>query len=175
MRKSLLLTLLYSISVSMLAAPTVTSADGVGRIPTVTRLVRMFSELEDNLTTAVAERNTQAVSKLLSDDFEMRVGVMPGNPIPRSEWIQQSFSEPKSSSVMEQMAVHDLGAIAVVSCSWRIKPTRSKTVRNIFIVDVWKRGTNDWQLAIRYADPAGKDDLPVPGTPANAPAFEKKE
>ena len=175
MRRSLFLTLLLSMTVTMLAAPALASANGVGRIPTVTRLVRIFSELEDNLANAVEERDAQAASKLLGGDFEMRVGAMPGNPIPRAAWIQQSLSEPKSSSVMEQMAVHDLGAIAIVSYSWKVKAEKSEAVRDIFIVDVWKRGADDWELAIRYAAPAGKDDLPVPGAPANAPVFEKKE
>jgi len=158
-----------------MAGPPATASEGIGRIPTVTRLVRLFSELEDHLIEAVGKRDTQAVSKLLADDFEMRVGAMPGNPIPRAAWIRQSFAEPKSSSVPTQMAVHDFGKMAVVSYARAIKAAKSETMRHIFIVDIWTKAAGDWKLAVRYAGPAGNDDFPIPGAAANTPPFEKKE
>ena len=170
-----MLTLLLSMTMSVLVASTAVSADGVGRIPTVTRLVKLFLDLEDNLIQAVGKRDTQAVSNLLSGDFEMRVDAMPGNPVPRAAWIQQSFSEPKSSSTIEQMAVHDLGKIAVVSYLWKIKAAKSDIESNIFIVDVWKHEAGNWKLAIRYAGLSEKDAATIPGAAVTAPVFEKKE
>src|SRR5438874_623026 len=53
-----------------------------GRISTVTRLVKIFSDLENGLATAVQSGNAAAVDKMLQDDFELRVASMPGNPTP---------------------------------------------------------------------------------------------
>jgi len=174
MRRILFLSLLVAVGVAMTSLPAAASED-VGRIPTVTRLVRMFSELEGILIEAVAKRDTQTVSKLLHDDFEMRVGAMPGNPVPRAAWIRQSFAEPKSSSILAQMAVHDFGKAAAVSFSRRIKEANSDNERDIFIVDIWTRAAGDWKLSVRYAGPAGIDGPRIPGAALVAPAFEKKE
>ena len=159
----------------MLATSAMAADSGVGRIPVITRLVQVFSELESSLGEAVAKRDTQAVAKIVSDDFEMRIGAMPSNPIPRAAWIQQSFTEPQSSSVIEQMAVHDYGKVAVVSFLQKIKTAKSKATRAIYIVDVWSQGPDDWQLATRYASPAGKMDFSIPGATSVAPGIEKKE
>jgi ketosteroid isomerase-like protein len=176
MRRTLVLTLLSAVTVSMMSLSAVASSgDGVGRIPTVTRLVRVFFEVEGRLGEAVEKRDMPAVSKLLSDDFEMRVGAMPGTPIPRAAWIQQSFAEPKSSPDMEQMAVHDFGKIAIVSFLWKLKVAESKMVRDVFIVDTWRQEAGAWKLAVRYAGPAAQGDYPIPGVPIIKPAFEKKE
>lgn len=176
MRKTLFLALLSLTSVSTSAVPAAAYAGGgAGRIPTVTRLVRIFSGLEGNLAEAVEKRDRQAVSKLLSNDFEMRVGAMPGNPIPRAAWIQQSFASPKSSSAMEQMAVHGLGKTAVVSYAWKTTARKSGVVHDVFVVDVWRQQDGGWKLAIRYADPAGAGDFNVPGAAPVTPVFEKKE
>ena len=159
------------ISMSALAS----SEDGIGRIPTVTRLVHEFFQLEGKLSQAVEKRDTPTVSNLLSDDFEMRVGAMPGTPIPRAAWIQQSFVEHESSTEMEQMAVHDFGKIAIVSYLWKIKATKSKMERDIFIVDTWRQEAGAWKLAVRFAGPGAQSDYPIPGVPIIEPAFEKKE
>ena len=175
MRKTLLFMLFLSMTVSMLAAPDVVSADGIGRIPTVTRLVKLFLDLEGHLIQAVGKRDMHAVSSLLSDDFEMRLDAMPGNPIPRDEWLRKSFGEPKSSSTIEQMAVHDLGKTAIVSYLWKIKATNSESESNIFVIDIWKHVGKDWKLAIRYAAPSQMDDAVIPGAALSTPTFEKKE
>ena len=176
MRRILFLTQLAAMMVSLMSMPATASAgDDVGRIPTVTRLVHVFFQLEGKLSEAVEQRDMPAVSKLLSDDFEMRVSIMPGTPIPRAAWIQQSFSEPNSSSSMEQMAVHDFDKVAVVSYSWKIKAANSKVMRDIFIVDTWRQEAGAWKLAVRYAGAAAQSDYPIPGVPIIEPAFEKKE
>jgi hypothetical protein len=175
MRKTFLLTLLLSMWALMCDTSASASDSSVGRVPTVTRMVQVFSQLEGDLVISVEKRDSQVVSKLLSDDFEMRIGSMPGNPVPRAAWIRQSFVEPKSSSAMEQMAVHDLGKIALVSYLWKVRVSKAAPVHDIFVVDVWRQEANDWKLAIRYADPAGKDDFPVPGAAMSTPEFEKKE
>src|SRR5947199_1144210 len=88
----------------MLASPlgAQTAGDAApGHIPTVTRLVKLFLELESALTTSVHDGNAAAVDKMLADDFEMRVASMPGNPMPRAEWIRQSLGKGASTARIE--------------------------------------------------------------------------
>jgi hypothetical protein len=103
-----------SMLVSPLGAQTANDA-ATSRIPTVTRLVKLFLELEGALTTTLHEGNAATVDKMLADDFEMRVASMPGNPTPRAEWIKLSLGKPASAFRIEQMAVHDFGDVCVVS------------------------------------------------------------
>ena len=171
-----LLSLLLIIGLAGMRASAAAPETGMGRIPVLTRTVQIFTQLETDLDEALAKRDAAAVTKLLAEDFEMRVGSMPGNPIPRAAWVNQSIAEPKSSTFIEQMAVHDFGKLAVVSYSRKGKVAKAAAAHEIFIVDIWTRGPdNNWRLSIRYAGPAGKGDFLIPGVPMNAPVFEKKE
>ena len=158
--------ILASLSPSALAADV-----APGRVPTVTRLVKLFSELETTLATSIQSGNSAAAQKLLTDDFEMRVGAMPGNPTPRAEWLRQSIAKPGPSYRIEQMAVHDFGDTAVVSFLQAADAAAS--AKNIFTVDVWRRADGQWKLATRYAGPAGSSEFVIPGT-STEPVIEKK-
>jgi hypothetical protein len=140
-----LLILMAGLSAPALAA----QADGERqRIPTVTRLVQLFSTLESELMTAVQKGDSTAIDKMLADDFELRSGAIPGTPTPRAEWLRHSHGQ--VAVPMEQMAVHDYGTAAVVSYLWK-RGAR----HNIFIVDVWGKSGDAWKLSVRYASPAG--------------------
>lgn len=140
-----LLILMAGLSAPALAAP---ADGGQQRVPTVTRLVQLFSTLESELMTAVQKGDSTAIDKMLADDFELRSGAMPGTPTPRAEWLRHSQGQ--VAAPIEQMAVHDYGTAAVVSYLWK-RGAR----HNIFIVDVWGKSGDAWKLSVRYASPAG--------------------
>lgn len=153
------------------------SAESNGiRIPSVTRWVYIFSRLEYKLSEAVKQRDSKTIDNLLDRHFEMRVGAMPGNPIPRATWIRQALAEPKLASSFEQMAVHAYAKLAIVSFLWTVKPQgQTGAPRPIYVVDTWRQVQGDWKLAVRYAAPGGKSKITVPAGTLVAPAFEKKE
>jgi ketosteroid isomerase-like protein len=161
-----------------LASPLTCGADDAApqaRIPTVTRWVKVFTELELSLASSVRGRDDAALQKILADDFELRTGAMPGTPTPRAEFIHQSLVTGDASFTIEQMAVHDLGDNAVVSFLQAARSGGKRVpARDIFVVDVWKRSGDDWRLAIRYAGPAGARDFVIPGAAAETPAIPKK-
>ncbi len=168
------LTLLLATCVSTLTSLPVAASEI--RIPSVTRLVRVFSQLESRLSEAVRKRDKQTVSDFLTRDFEMRVGTIPGNPIPRADWLRQSFAEPGLQSSIEQMAVHDYNKVAVVSFMWTVtSDTQPTKKRQIFIVDTWRQESSDWKLAVRYAAAGGKSKTAIPAGVPPTPLFEKKE
>jgi hypothetical protein len=144
------------------------------RIPTVTRWVKLFTELESSLAASIKAGDEAGLQKLLADDFELRTGSMPASPTPRAEWIRSLLLRHDVAYSIEQMAVHDLGNHAVVSFVEKsASGSEAKVAPNIFVVDVWKRSGNDWKLAIRYASATSRD-LVVPGAATEPPAIPKK-
>lgn len=117
---------------------TVASA-AIHRIPTVTLLVKNYSELENQLQDALQKRDSIKIESLLAGDFEERNGKNPNRPIPRKEWIKQHH--PKVN--LKEMAVRGLGQIRIVS----FLETVDKKNKTIFIVDVWKNN----ELLARYS------------------------
>ncbi|MDR3392555.1 MAG: nuclear transport factor 2 family protein [Sulfuriferula sp.] len=172
MKKTALLCLLLG-SVLPLASTWAAAADNQSAsVPVVTRLVQIFSVLERDLEAHVQKGDAAAMETLLTDDFEMRIGAMPGNPIPRAQWLHQFTRHTGSSFDLQQMAVHDYGSVAVVSFLLK-QDKSSKSAGDIYIVDVWKKSGNDWQLAVRYASPAGNANFPIPGAMI-APHLDKR-
>ncbi len=139
------------------------------RIPTVTRLVQVFLGLESSLNQAVQANDAAAMQRMLSDDFEMRVGSSPGMPIPREAWLRRSLAERKTGYNIEQMAVHDHGKTAVVSFLGQ-----RKTGGNLLVVDVWVDSGGVWKLSTRYAAPAGDPGFDVPGWSKDAEVLDKR-
>ena len=140
-----------------------------GRIPTVTRLVKQFLDLETTLANDIRSGKKEAVDKLVADDFELRVASMPGNPTPRDEWLRRLAEQPAPPARLEQMAVHDYGNVAVVSfLQAAMAGQKRDPARDIATVDVWKRNGDGWVLAVRYAGPAGAG-VAIPGASTEPP------
>lgn len=146
---------------ALLALPALAQSPSQSRIPTVTRLVKVFHELETNLTAAASANDRKALDAALDSAFEMRNANAPGAPIPRDEWIRDAQKSHPAAPTIAQMAVHDFGDVAVVS----FQETSSKPAR--FVVDCWKRDGAGWKLAVRYRSdvaPAGPTSPKAPGT-----------
>jgi hypothetical protein len=151
------------------AGPASSQTSSTGRIPTVSRLVLLFSEQETRLAERIAARDQAAVGQMLTEDFELRAGSQPGRPIPRADWMRQSLQSPGPVVAPREMAVHDLGNAAIVSFLQRADGNA-----NLFVVDVWRRAGEEWKLAIRYAAPAGPGNVAIPGVPPEKSEFPKR-
>ncbi|HET9668152.1 MAG TPA: nuclear transport factor 2 family protein [Casimicrobiaceae bacterium] len=153
-----------ALAVVALAVAAPAFAQPSGRIPTVTRLVKIFSELETRLVDSAHAADSMALDAMLDPGFEARVGDAPGTPIPRDEWMRLARASPETHPRLAQMAVHDFGTVAAVSfADTAMNPSR-------FIVDVWKREGDGWKLAVRYQ---GDVAATKAGT-RRAPRVEKK-
>jgi hypothetical protein len=132
------------------------------RVPTVTRLVKLFSELEAGLVASARSTDAGTLERMLDASFEMRVDTAPGTPIPRDAWMHQLRASTGQPPRIEQMAVHDFGDVAVVS----FRDTASNAASHPrFVVDCWKRDGDAWKLAVRYLSAA-----PSSGTKRSAPS-----
>jgi hypothetical protein len=170
--KSLAVAIAIGILVAGFVAPAY-SADAPstppGRIPTVTRLVKLFLDREEALSAGMRSGDMASLERTLTDDFELRAGARAATPIPRADFLREVVRNRPASGAASQMAVHDLGSIAIVSF---VQGDDAK--RAIFLVDVWRQSGTDWKLAIRYAGPAGAPDFPIPGAGAPPSEIPKK-
>lgn len=133
-----------------------------GRVPIVTRLVKILLGFETRLAQAASTGDAAGLQALLADDFELRSARRPGVPTPRAEWLAALAREPAPQAEIEQAAAHDHGA--VVDLSFLLRPTGEapKTVP-LFIVDTWAKDGDGWRLKVRYAAPVARNAPRVPG------------
>ena len=138
-----------------------------GRVPTVTRLVKLFLERETAIGDAIRSGDAQVLASLLTDDFEMRTGARAATPVPRAEWMREVLRTRDGGQGIDRMAVHDYGTIAVVSF------TMSGSAGPIFVVDAWRVQGSTPKLAVRYASPAGIAQFAIPGADAQEPEIPR--
>lgn len=161
--KQLILWLLVNVVMSA-------SSYAADNVVSPTRLVVVFSQLAEELDTAAKQADAGILDKLLAPNFELRIGAMPGNPVPRAAWLRQMRTSPEAKLALAQMAVHDLGNVAIVS----YLNMRAASKNDVYVVDVWKKQDLSWQLAVRYASPAGGADFVIPGAALNEPVLDKR-
>jgi hypothetical protein len=125
------------------------------RVPTITRTVQQFGELERNLSEA---KDAESRSALLADDFEERLCAEPGTPVARADWLAQSHGQ---RATLSQEAVHMLHTEAIYSA------LSTEGNQADAIVDIWRKEDGGWKLSIRYRCPAS-------GAKPIAPVVQKK-
>lgn len=163
-----------ALALAAMAAGPAAAQGPVDRVPTVTRLVKLFLEQERALADAIRGGRAAAVDAALADDFELRTAARPGVPTPRAEWLRQVVAAPGPAVAFEQMAVHDYGAVAVVSfLQVPLDAPPGGAGRGLATVDVWKRAGDEWRLAVRYAGPSGPPDFVVPGATTEPPIAKR--
>jgi hypothetical protein len=162
---------LRSLAVALcLVAPALpASAQAVrSQTPVVTRLVQIYSDQERRLADAINRKDTGEIDRLVASDFELRPADKIGTPVPRADWLAQLSSELAAETTIGQMAVHDFGAIRIVS----FLMTRAGNPP-IAVVDVWMQSGDASVLKVRYAAAQGSAPVPVPGE-IRQPPIEKR-
>jgi ketosteroid isomerase-like protein len=133
--------------------------------PTVTRLVQMFTGLETEWMDAARRRDKAALERFLADDYELRISSLPGEPIPREEWLQAAMNRYNLRSfTIGQMAVRELGDAALVSFLYSQEADVEGRDRSgdFFVIDAWVQKDGVWKVKARYAGPV--EGRPLPGS-----------
>jgi ketosteroid isomerase-like protein len=157
--------LLTLLAVLVFPAVPAIAQPGPSHVPTVTRLVKVFADLEAQLVTNAHGKDASALDAMLDPSFEMRVGDSPGTPVPRADWMRMARVAPNVQPQIREIAVHDFGDVALVSFRQVTATGVGKPTSSHFIVDCWKRDGDGWKLAVRYRSEvrvaAGKAAKPV--------------
>lgn len=144
-------------------------------VPTVTRTIQIFTNLENAWNDGVKNRDIASLKKIIAERYELRTAASPGRPTPRDESMALAFKDAPFASRIEQMAVHEYGDLMIVSFQWDLDVDASSPLASkIFVVDTWKRADGDWQVQARYAAPADGTTKMVPGFDAQQPTINKK-
>jgi ketosteroid isomerase-like protein len=146
--------------------------------PIPTRNVLTFTKLENAWIDAIRRHDTEALGRIVSEDFEIRSAAAPGVPTARDEALHAWAQLPAFQSSIGQMAVHEYGELMLVSFVWKLDEGAGgspSSQQAFFVVDTWKRAGNEWKVAVRYAAPIVEGSPPVPGavTPS-AQSLRKK-
>jgi hypothetical protein len=170
---SFILIYLWMFAGVVIAAP---PTDTPGRIPTVTRLVKLFYEREGELVSALKNKEQVKLDALVAEDFELRSAAAPGVPVPRADWLSKSLAEASAySGGIEQMAVHGLNDTSIVSFLWKsANSVQTGALPDVFVIDVWRLSGNEWKLAIRYASPTSSANARLPGFAPPSDVIEKR-
>jgi ketosteroid isomerase-like protein len=154
-------------------APPSSPRPSPARAITPTRTAVLFGGLERELVEAIRRKDRTALGRLLTDDFELRGNVHPGEPVPRDEWQDAVFAGPLDSFQLSETAVHMAGDdTAIVSFAYEQQAKPPAPSGRFSFVDVWRRQAGQWRLDVRYAAPA--TEAPVPGLVAVEPEIPKK-
>jgi len=118
-----------------------------------TRLVALFSDLEEQWLNAIQKKDSAALDHLLGDEFQVWTAAPPGSPIPREDWQVQSLASPPASFQLSQMAVRTVAdnvAIASFVLQTSLNRNGAAVSQRHFIVDVWTKGGDNWVCTDRY-------------------------
>jgi hypothetical protein len=133
--------------------------------PNLTEELRRL-ELELGEAARHGFQDTKVMERLVSPEFTQRVSDAPERSLPRSLWGQPSSAYRIESLDQRHHAARSLSEdLAVISLLMSQKATFEGRDRSgdFYLVDIWKKGGDRWQLIARYSCPVGKKfDRPVP-------------
>jgi hypothetical protein len=124
-----------------------------GRIQTRTRLVAIFSGLENRLFEAVQKKDQAALTPLLGDEFEIWIPNATGDPVPMDDWLAQVMGAYTLKSFhIRQMSARDFGSVVVVKFVYgqQAESQGKDDSGEFFVVDAWEKNGDSWKLSDRY-------------------------
>ena len=132
------------------------------KIVTATRQVTLFSGLEKQLLTTIQKKDQAALKTLLADDFE--IWMPNGDAVAMEDWLPIVLGKFSLKSFrISQMSVRDFGDTAIVKFmrSQKADFQGKDESGEFFVVDVWKKSGDSWQLSDRYVSKVSSI-VPVP-------------
>jgi hypothetical protein len=127
------------------------SLQGSPKIMTTTRQVAQFWEIENDLARALGKKDQAALGKMLSEDFKVWMPNQTGSAVAGEDWIKSGQENP-TPTLVRQMSAQEYPDIMLVKFLGQGKPpVRGKGIANqYFVVDVWARDGDAWQLTDRF-------------------------
>ena len=121
------------------------------KIVTATRQVTLFTGLEKQLLAGIQKKDPTALKAQLADDFE--IWMPNGDAIATEDWLPAVLGKFNLKSFrISQMSVRDFGDTAIVKFmrSQKADFQGRDESGEYFVVDVWRKAGDSWQLSDRY-------------------------
>lgn len=141
------------IALALLLCAVTTLGQTPHRIVTTTRLVAIFFQNEDEWQRAIQQKDQATLQRLMSEDFQVWTPAPPGEPIPREQWLQHAMAEKLGTFRIRQMAARAVNNTTVVVSfvlSETVEEAGKTHARDYFIVDLWQKKDENWQVTDRY-------------------------
>lgn len=128
---------------------------------TDSELTNLIRQLEQELGEAALHgfKDTKIMDRLVGREFTQRVSDAPERSLPRSLWGQPSGSYKIESIGQRHHAARKLGEdLAVVSLLLTQRATADGRDRSgdFYVVDIWNKKGDRWQIIARYSSPMRK-------------------
>jgi Domain of unknown function (DUF4440) len=128
------------------------------------QLTEQLRQLEQELGEAAIHMNTKAVERLVGPDYALRMGDAPEQSVPRALWMESLQPQSTHPYKLESLEEHYHAArkltdnLAIVTMLITQKATFVGRDRSgdFYIVDVWKKTGDNWQMIARYSTPVAK-------------------
>ena len=122
--------------------------DGNAPAPSAaTRSVAHYLDLERALAAALRERRRDAAAQMLAPEFEARTaGSL--DAVGTAAWLDEQLHARPTPTVVRDLAVRELGDVAVVSFFLDRAAARGTATATLYVVDVWRQA--DGRLTARY-------------------------
>jgi hypothetical protein len=112
-----------------------------------TRSVAHYLDLERALAAALREHRRDAAARMLAPEFEGR-SAQSLDAIAAPAWLDAQLRARPTPTVVRDLAVRELGDLAVVSFFLDGAPARQAGTTTLYIVDIWR--ATDARLEARY-------------------------
>lgn len=124
-------------------------------------LTALLRKLEEQLGEAALAgyKDTGTMERLVDSEFTLRVSDSPRRSLPRALWGQPTGAYKIESLEERHHAARRLSDdLAAVSLLLTRKASREGQDRSgdFYVVDIWKKRSDRWQLIARYSSPLGK-------------------
>jgi hypothetical protein len=124
------------------------------------KLTEQFRQLEQELGDAILQKDGKILERLVGPEFTLRVADIPEGSLPRAIWMDNALNRLKLESFeLSHHAARKLADdLAVISLLLTQKATNDGRdfSGDFYLVDFWKRSSDNWQIIARYSSPVGK-------------------
>jgi uncharacterized protein DUF4440 len=129
------------------------------------QLTEQLRQLEQQMGEAALQRDTKVLERLVGPDYTLRMGDAPEQSVPRGLWMESSRPQSSHPYKLESLEEHYHAArklsdnLAIVSVLLTQKATFAGRDRSgdFYVVDVWKKTADNWQMIARYSTPVRKN------------------
>jgi hypothetical protein len=129
------------------------------------QLTEQLRQLEQQLGEAAVHVDTKVLERLVGPEYTLRMGDAPEQSVPRAVWMESSRPQGPHPYKLESFNEHYHAArrlsdnLAAVSLLLTQKATFVGRDRSgdFYIVDIWKKTGDNWQMIARYSTPVRKN------------------
>lgn len=136
------------------------------RTDTDSRLTEELRQLEQRLGEAAMHMDTKVLERLVGAEYTLRVGDAPEESVPRAPWMDslrpenphpykvESFHEQYHSA---RRLSDNLAVVSLLLTQKATTPGGHDRSGDFYLVDVWKKTGDNWQIIARYSTPVHKN------------------